>query len=371
MATPTDITFKHSLCGYSWGDLTGALLKNIAAGNMQKAQRWAAEFVCSESGLGRLEAILFHVWALHTSPYNAPGWPQAWLKSVQHIRSLWSKSGGDIRTVRNTPSVRQSVAEAVAWLVLAPKKPLPPMPKPDDCFRESEAMRARLQAGGGSGDQAATKRVWKQDGDGHDLKTIANEFEAALRGNQPARMLFWIIWLCTLDTQKECPSVKDRASNNITGKQRKSVLWFLSALLEDLLREFRLFDSNQLNAIFELLGHTWVKLAPRGRRDILASLGLAIQERCAQRLIFPPSPEPPYAGIHSAMAEIDTIYAEIAAEAKRFIAETPQITGLTTEAAAAAAEATRIASIKKSLPTSMDKLAIAYSAVPGLNRIIQ
>jgi hypothetical protein len=66
------------------------------------------------------------------------------------------------------------------------------------------------------------------------------------------------------------------------------------------------------------------------------------------------------------MADVDVLYAEIAAEAKRFIAETPQITGLTAEAAAAAAEAARLASIKRSLPTSMDKLAIAYSAVPGL-----
>lgn len=361
-----DLSLKHSLCGYSWGDLQSALLKNIAAGNMRKAQRWAAEFICSETGLGRLEALLFHAWGLHIGPANAPGWPQAWLKSIQHIRSLWAKSGGDIRTVRNTPSVRQSVAEAVAWLVLAPKKPLPALPKPDDCFRESEAMRARLQSGGGAGDQAATRRVWAQNGDGHDLKTIGNELEAALRGNQPARMLFWLVWLCTLDTQKDCPAVKDRAPPTVTGKQRKSVLWFLTALLEDLIKEFRVLDSYQLGAVLDLLGITWMKLAPRGRRDVLASLSLAIQDRCLRALTYPPPPEPPHAGIRSAMADVDVLYAEIAAEAKRFVAEMPQITGLTAEAAAAAAEAARLASIKRSLPNSMDKLAIAYSAVPGL-----
>ncbi len=160
MATATESTAaKHSLCGYSWGDLTSALLKNIAAGNMVRAQRWAAEFICSESGLGRLEAVLFHAWALYVGPQQAPGWPLAWLKSIQHIRSLWAKSGGDIRTVRNTPSVRQSAAEAVAWLVLTTKKPLPTLPKPEDCFRESEAMRIRLKNGGGAGDQASVKRV--------------------------------------------------------------------------------------------------------------------------------------------------------------------------------------------------------------------
>lgn len=366
-AIQDESVFKHSLCGYSWGDLTSALMKNIAAGNMLKAQRWAAEFICSESGLGRLEALLLHAWAAHIGPHNAPGWPQTWLKSIQHIRALWAKSGGDIRTVRNTPSVRQSVAEAVAWLVLASKKPLPTLPKPDDCFRESEAMRARLQAGGGAGDQAGTRRVWVQHSDGHDLKTIANEFEAALRGNQPTRMLFWLIWLCTLDTQKDCPTIKDRAPPQVTGKQRKSVLWFLTSLLEDLIKEFRVFDINQLNTLLELLGITWMKLAARGRRDVLAALSLSIQDKCARQLTFPPPPEPPMAGMRSAMADVDIIYAEIAAEAKRFLAEMPQITGLTAEAAAAAAQAARLAAIKKSIPNSMDKLTMAYNAVPGLN----
>lgn len=357
---------KHSLCGYSWGDLTTALLKNIAAGNMQRAQRWAAEFICSESGLGRLEAVLFHAWALYVGPTQAPGWPQAWIKSIQHIRSLWSKSGGDIRTVRNTPSVRQSAAEAVAWLILAPKKTLPTLPKSEDCFRESEAMRLRLRNGGGAGDQASVRRVWAQNSDGHDLKTIGNEFEAALRGNQQNRMLFWIVWLCTLDSQKDCPSVKERAPAEVTGKQRKSVLWFLSAVLDDLMREMRMCESPDIQATFDLLGITWQKLAPRGRRDVLACLAAGLQERCAKPLTYPAPPAPPHGGIRSAMADIDKIYAEIAAEAKRFIAETPQITGLTVEAAAAAAEAARLASIKRSLPNSMDKLAIAYSAVPGL-----
>jgi hypothetical protein len=362
---------KHSICGYSWGDLGGALSKCIATGNMQRAQRWAAEFICSETGLGRLEALLFHTWALHVGTQQAPGWPLLWLKNSKHIRDLWAKSGGDIRTVRNTPSVRQSVAEAVAWLVLVPKKTLPALPKSEDCFRESEAMRARLRNGGGAGDQAATRRVWAENSDGHDLKTIGNEFEAALRGNQQARMLFWIIWLCTLDTQKECPNVKERAPVHVTGKQRKSVLWFLGALIEDLMREIRICETPDIQAIFELLGQTWMKLAPRGRRDVLASLAVGLQERSAKPLTFAPPPPMPQAGIRSAMADIDGIYAEIATEAKKFIAETPQITGLTAEAAAAAAEAARLASLKRSIPTSMDKLAIAYTVVPGMQTGMQ
>jgi hypothetical protein len=361
---------KISLCGYSWGDLGNALNRAISSGDMHRAQRWGAEFACSEGGLGRLEAILFHAWAIHVGPLQAPGWPLAWLKSIQHIRMMWGKSGGDIRTVRNTPSVRQSVAEAVAWLVLAVKKPLPKMPKPEDCYRESEAMRSRLRAGGGAGDQLATRRIWCEKGDGHDLKTIGNELEAALRGNLRDRLLFWIVWLATLDTQKDCPSIKERAPAQITSKsQRKSVLWFLSALIEDILHELRVFTETDERAIFDLLGTTWTKLGSKGRRDVLTALAISAQERVAKALVFAPHPPPPHAGIRSAMSEIDKIYAEIANEARRFLAEMPTITGLTPESAAAASEAARMQHLKRSLPTSLDKIAMAYSAaIPGTTK---
>lgn len=356
---------SHTLCGYSWGDVGSALMKSIATADMLRSQRWAAEFVCSEGGLGKLEATLYHAWALHVGPLKAPGWPQTWLKSIQHIRTIWAKSGGDIRTVRNTPSVRQSVAEAVAWLILAPKKPLPALPKPEDCYRESEAMRTRLRNGGGAGEQAATKRVWQIQGDGHDLKTIGNEFEAALRSNQGGRMLFWVVWMVALDSQKDCPPIKDRAPPEVSGKQRKSVLWFLSALLQDMIAEIRLFQTDHANAMFDLLHLAWTKLAVKGRRDVLTSIAVALQERCANLLTFASPPSPPLGGMKTAMSEIDAVYAEIAEDAKRFIAEMPQITGLTAEAASAASAAASFASIKRSLPTSMDKLAIAYSMYPG------
>jgi hypothetical protein len=354
-----EATSKHTLCGYGWGDVGNALSRAIANADMNRAQRWAAELVCSESGLGRLEAHLFHIWATYVGPTQAPGWPLTWLKNIQHIRLIWSKSGGDIKTVRNTPSVRQSVAEAVAWLVLAPKKPLPALPKPEDCFRESEAMRARLRAGGGAGDQVATRRVWIPGQDGPDLKTIGNEFEAALRSNQVSRMLFWIIWLLTLDSQKDCPPVKERAPPEITGKQRKSVAWFMIALYEDLLSEARTLPAEEAKAIFTLFSVTWTKLGTKGRRDVLACLALFLQERLQKSLtlVAPPTPKPPFDAIRAAMSSVDELYAEIAEEARRFLAEMPQITGLTPEAAAAAR------CLKKTLPSSLDRLSLAYTLV--------
>jgi hypothetical protein len=70
---------KHTLCGYGWGDVGTAMIKSVAAGDMTKSQRWAAELVCSPGGLGRLEAQLFHIWAQLLGPTIAPGWPQVWL----------------------------------------------------------------------------------------------------------------------------------------------------------------------------------------------------------------------------------------------------------------------------------------------------
>ena len=357
-ATGTTIE-KHTLCGYGWGDVGGALQKAVLAGDMTKAQRWAAELVCSPGGLGRLEAHLVHIWAQVMGPGLAPGWPQVWLKNLQHIRLIWSKAGGDIRTVRNTPSVRQAVAEAVAWLVLGVKRVLPAIPKPDDCYRESEAMRKRLQSGGGAGDQVACRRVWVGGQDGPDLKTIGNELEAALRGNQVPRMLFWIVWLLTLDTQKEVPPVKERAPPELTGKQRKSVAWFLVALLKDLVEEARCLPAEDARCMWELLVTTWTKLGTKGRRDMFVALALYAQEKLQKSLALTATapPTPPIEGMKAAMSAVDELYAEIAEEARRFIAETPQITHLTPEAAAFAA------AVKKPMPNSMDRLALAYKLV--------
>jgi hypothetical protein len=354
-------TEKHTLCGYGWGDVGGALLKAVAAGDMTKSQRWAAELVCSPGGMGRLEAHLFHCWATVMGPGIAPGWPQLWLKNIQHIRLIWHKAGGDIRTVRNTPSVRQAVAEAVAWLVLGPKRPLPPIPKPEDCFRESQAVRLRLQNGGGSGDQVACRRVWAAGQDGPDLKTIGNELEAALRANQIPKLLFWIVWLLTLDTLKDCPPVKERAPPDLTGKQRKSVAWFLVALLKDLLEEARCLPAEDGRCMWELLVTTWMKLGAKGRRDVFVAIAMYCLEKHQKSLalVAVAPPVPPIEGMKAAMGSVDTLYAEIAEEARRFLAEMPHITHLTPEAAAFAAAA----AARKPVMNSMDRLDLAYKLV--------
>ncbi len=348
---------KHTICGYAWGDVQGALQRSIAAADMDRAQRWAAELVCSESGLGRLEAVLFHTWAAYVGLTNAPGWPQTWFKNIQHIRLIWHRAGGDILAVRNTPSVRQSVAEVVAWLVLAPKRNLPVIPKPEDCFRESEAVRRRIRSGGGAGDQTIAKRIWVPGQDGADLKTIGNELEAALRANQTTQLLFWIVWLLTMDTLKDAPSIKERAPPEITGKQRKSVAWFLVEMSKEFLGDLRILSAEDLKALFDLFVTTWTKLGTKGRRDVFVALLLFIQERSQKSLtlVAPPTPKPPITGMQGAMGAVDKFYTEIAEEARRFVAETPEITGLTPEAATTLRAAKKVTTL-----TSDDKLALAY-----------
>ena len=139
-------TSKHTLCGYAWSDVTNALIRSIAAADMSRALRWSAELVCSEQGLGRLEATLLHAWALHVSSAQ-PTWPKTWYIAIQQIRSYWDRTNGDTKSIRNTPVVRQLVAESVAALVLAAKKPLPSLPTSADCFREADAMRMRIRSG--------------------------------------------------------------------------------------------------------------------------------------------------------------------------------------------------------------------------------
>ena len=335
--TEPKATTKHTLSGYAWGDVCNALIRAVGHADMTRALRWSAELVCSELGLGRLEATLTHAWALHVGA-ACPTWPRTWIYTIKQLRAYWTKSGGDIKSVRNTPVVRQLVGEAVAALVLAAKKPLPTLPTAADCFKEAEAMRTRLRAGGGVGDQLATRRVWAPGVDGLDLKTVGNELEAALRSNQAGRLLFWVIWIITLDGQTDAPSAKERGPTHLPVKQQKSIIWFMVALLRELANEAAFLPVDDRAAMFESLELTWQKLGAKGRRDMIASMALAIQEHNQRRTslsLSGPAAMPPITAIRNAIRPLDEIYSGIAHEARRFMLEKPVMAGLTAEAAAA------------------------------------
>ena len=356
MAIDPHATSKHTLCGYAWSDVTNALLRSIGTADNVRAQRWAAELVCSELGLGRLEAALFHAWALHVGPAY-PGWCRIWYNSIAQIRSYWTKAGGDIKSVRNTPVVRQLVAEAVASLILAAKKPLPGLPTSADCFREAEAMRTRIRAGGGVGDQMATRRVWTAGADGADLKTIGNELEAALRGNQVSRLLFWIIWMITLDAQSDAPTAKERGPGHLTVKQRKSLLWFLIDILRELANDGAFLSVEDRNGLFGCLELTWNKLGTRGRRDTIVAIALSIQDHLQRRnslSLGGPLVPPSLSAVRGATTGTDALYSTIAEEARRYLLEKPEITGLV-EPVANSAKTPKLSAV--------DKLNLAFSFV--------
>jgi len=342
-------TTKHTLCGYAWGDVTSSLVRAVGTADMARALRWSSELVCSELGLGRLEATLFHAWALHVGPALG-SWPRLWYTAVQQIRSFWSKSGGDIKSVRNTPIVRQLVAEAMATLVLAAKQPMPTLPTSADCFREAEAMRERLKAGGGVGDQMATRRIWTAGVDGSDLRTIGNEFEASLRGNQIPRMLFWIIWFITLETQADAPPAKERGPSTLSTKARKSILWFLVDVLKELANEGAFLSVEERNGMFGMLEVAWPKLGSKGRRDGIVAIAISIQQHLQRRgtlSLTGPAAPPPLSAIRTATSTIDTVYAGIAEESRRFLKEKPKIVGLTKEAAEAIKKPVKLGPVDK------------------------
>jgi hypothetical protein len=349
-------TSAHTLCGYAWGDVVNTLVKSIGAADMTRALRWSAELVCSEMGLGRLEAALVHAWALHIGPSHS-GWARTWYHHVLQIRQFWERTGGDIKAIRNTPVVRQMVAEAVAGLVLSAKRSLPDLPTAADCFREVEAMRQRIRAGGGVGDQPATRRVWTPGHDGLDLRTIGNELEAALRSGHAQRLLFWIVWILTLEKQEDSPQVRERGPAHISAKQRKSLVWYLIAILREIANEGAYLSMEERAGLFGCFEICYAKLGEKGRRDMLASLALSIQEHVTRRgtpSISGPVAIPSAVEIRGATMGIDGIYSGIAAEARRYVLEVPRLVGLT-------AEDETVTVIKRTKITSTDKLAIAYS----------
>jgi hypothetical protein len=189
-----------------------------------------------------------------------------------------------------------------------------------------------------------------------DLRTVGNEMEAALRSNQISRLLFWIIWIITLETQTDAPTAKERGPAHLTVKQRKSILWYLVAILKELANEGAFLSVEERNGLFGCLELTWNKQGAKGRRDSLAAIALAIQEHLQRRgslSLSGPSAPPPLSAVRAATATIDNIYSGIATEARKFMLETPKIVGLTKEAAEAIRVPPKLA--------AMDKLAMAYS----------
>jgi len=364
VAPKKDSTPKVTLCGYGWSDVCAALARAIANADLPRAQRWAAELVCTPTGLGRVEATLLHAWALHVGAKSAPDWPQAWKRISETLRTFWVRSGGDIRTVRNTPAIRAGIAEAVAWLVYTPKNPLPALPTSADCLREAEATRARLRSGG-SGEQNITRRIWIPGQDAPDVKTIGNELEASLRSNNIPRILFWIVWAVTLDSQAECPTVKERGGASLPAKAKKSLVWFLVTLFRELALELRGSGgvagsiSELVDTLAGLLESLWTKLGGKGRRDLLASMALAISDAATRRssLILTATSgitiNSSTPAVQSAIQTIDETYTAIAEEARRYAVDAPRL--------ALSHELGRSTSVAPPHLSSLEKLAIVHS----------
>jgi hypothetical protein len=218
-------------------------------------------------------------------------------------------------------------------------------------------MRQRIRAGGGVGDQSATRRVWTSGHDGLDLRTIGNEMEAALRSGMAPRLLFWVIWILTLDKQDDSPPVRERGPPHVSVKQRKSLVWYLVALLKEIANEGAYLSVEERAGLFGCFEICYVKLGEKGRRDMLSALALGIQDHVTRRgvpSISGPVAIPSLSDIRAAIVSIDSVYAGIAAEARRYVVEVPKIVGLT-------AEDETVTVIKRTKINSTDKLAIAYS----------
>ena len=345
---------KHTLCGYAWGDVSSSLQRTIGIGDMGRAQRWAAELICSDQGLGRLEAILFHTWAIHVGA-NMPSWCKQWLHTIQQLRNLWVKCGEDIKAMRNTPLVRQIVAESVAMLVLSTKHHFPTIPTSNDIFREAETMKAKIRAGAAVEDQMVTRNVWTNELDGEDLKTIGNEIESAIKTNKTPQTLFWIVWLFTLELQEKPPIAKERGPSNLSVKHRKSIVWFLVAVLHGIANEANYLPTDDREGIFQVLGMTWMKLGSKGRRDCIVTIALSIQDHIHKKTsisLTAPIKQPDIESIRVVSSIIDPIYAGIAEEARRFVAESPKLAGLKNE-------------IVQPVPklSATDKLSLSYSLI--------
>ena len=307
---------KKTLCGYAWTDVYTALFRTVANGDMKRSQRWAAELLCSETGISRLEAISLAIWAEYVGSALAY-WPTLWQSNITFLRNEWIRAGGDNKQFRNNPAIRNRIAECIGYLVVAPKRPRPSMPKSTDVFKEAEAIRTRLRSGGASPDQPSTQRVWDSHEDAPTMRTLGNELEAAIRTAQTPKALFWVVWILTLDGQSTRPAIKERAPTQIVGKARKSLAWFIVSLLKDM-------ANNGLDAkgcivqTIECMITVWTRLGAKYRRELIGTLVVILCERVKSSPIEvrPPNECVDIRPIKVAVDTIDSIYEEIAHDMK-------------------------------------------------------
>lgn len=307
---------KKTLCGYAWSDVYSALFRSIGNGDMSRSQRWASELLCSETGVSRLEAVLLAVWAEHIGTALA-SWPVLWHSTVLMLRNEWIKAGGDNRVFRNNPNIRNRIAECVGYLVISAKKPSPALPKSADVFKEAEAVRTRLHSGGASVDQASTRRVWDSGEDAPTMRTLGNELESAIRTAQTTRALFWLVWIMTLDSQKTRPAIKERAPTSIQGKARKSLAWYVLALLKDM-ADNGLDYRSSISQTIDCMLVVWMRLGAKYRKEVLGTIIVMLCERVKAAPIEVRAPQEcmDIRPIKNTMMELDKVYEEIARDMK-------------------------------------------------------
>ena len=312
----TDKKNNKTLCGYGWSDVYSTLNRSIANGDMKRSQRWAAEMLCSETGVSRLEAVLLSIWADNVGSSLAR-WPDIWLTGIATLRNEWIKSGGDNQVFRNNEGIRNIIAECVAYLVVSAKHPRPSLPKSTDVFKEAETVKTRLHSGGAAPDQVSTQRIWDSREDAPTLRTLGNELESAIRTAQTPRALFWLVWIMTLDSQKNRPIMKERAPTHIQGKSRKNLAWFIFALLNDMIQH-GLDTSGCLNQTMECIKITWIRLGAKNRREVLGTVITMLCERVKSQSFETRRPQEclDMRPVRSAIQDINTVYDEIANDMK-------------------------------------------------------
>jgi hypothetical protein len=313
---PSDRKTNLTLCGYTWVDVYSTLNRSIANGDMKRAQRWAAELLCSETGVSRLEAELLAIWAENVGSSLAR-WPDIWLTAIGSLRNEWIKSGGDNQAFRNNEAIRNTIAECVAYLVVSSKHPRPSLPKSTEVFKEAETVKSRLHGGGAAPDQVSTQRIWDSREDAPTLRTLGNELESAIRTAQTPRALFWHVWILTLDSQKNRPVMKERAPTHIQGKARKNLTWFVFALLSDMI-DNGLDSGGCIKQTMECIKLVWVRLGAKNRRDVLGTVITMLCERVKSLSIETRKPQEclDLRPIRTAIQDINTVYDEIANDMK-------------------------------------------------------
>jgi hypothetical protein len=210
-----------TICGYKKTRVKNRLEKSIMNSNLEEAQYWCVEMICSNLYLDLWDTIITS-YSKHIHLQNVK-MPIVIMEYFKQFRRIANKSA--LTDLKNNKTIRRIFSRLITLQVLSPKKhPLKKVSIPKEDY-EIVNLSKRLKA---------TERfidvIWKKN-DPDILLIPGNELMSALREKRSKDACYWVEWILgyerEMKAKKHPISLEERNITGIDVKHRRYLIWLV------------------------------------------------------------------------------------------------------------------------------------------------